>query len=412
MDSDDETKKGEEEKERLEKPKSFFRGKIDEDLLREVQKKSKGDLKEKKKAIKVLIENPFNLPVESMDLLKKLAKDEAKEIRLEVANSLSKYGGNNLPRVSYRELLDLLANDSDSQIKKIGERESARYLERWSDAFNVIENWNNLYLGNINKIFSRAYFDNINFRESLKQTDELRHTLETFSNFLASRPSVQVPAKSYFPILNQMKKFNQRIISSLSSNYYPSIDLKNVEEPVKLKETKGAKLLSELEKIEPGNAQWRDYQNKCKEILEYVLVPPLIPPINEVPTEGGYHRRDLIFHIPFAVSDFWRWIQETHSSIAVIIECKNTSENLDGNNLVVTAKYLGKDRLGIFGVIISRNGLGTGAIKEQERLWKEEGKMIICLNDEDLAKMIELKDNGEDPSKVIDKKIRGFREKL
>ena len=46
--------------------------------------------------------------------------------------------------------------------------------------------------------------------------------------------------------------------------------------------------------------------------------------------------------------------------------------------------------------------------KAQENIWKEEGKMLLCINDNDLEKMLELKENHDEPWKVIDDGIHSF----
>jgi hypothetical protein len=82
----------------------------------------------------------------------------------------------------------------------------------------------------------------------------------------------------------------------------------------------------------------------------------------------------------------------SHSSLAVIVECKNYGKELPANQVVITSKYFGPKRLGNFGIILTRKGLSSSAKAEQKRLWSEESKMILCLNDADLTKMLELKE--------------------
>ena len=142
------------------------------------------------------------------------------------------------------------------------------------------------------------------------------------------------------------------------------------------------------------------------------LLQRVLEPLEEKETKGGGQRRDLIFHIPHEVSKFWKWIMITYSSLALIVECKNCSSELVPNNVVISSKYFGGKRLSLFGLIVTREGLGETAKDEQKRIWLEEDKMIICLNDRDLVKMLELKDRDEDPSKVIDEAVRSFRQSL
>jgi hypothetical protein len=94
----------------------------------------------------------------------------------------------------------------------------------------------------------------------------------------------------------------------------------------------------------------------------------------------------------------------------LIVECKNYSASLGPNQVVITSKYFGEKRLGLFGIIACRKGLSESARREQERLWVDEGKMILALTDDDLNNLLSLKETGEDPLKVIDNAIRLFRQ--
>ena len=80
-----------------------------------------------------------------------------------------------------------------------------------------------------------------------------------------------------------------------------------------------------------------------------------------------------------------------------IIECKNYQQELTENELRITSIYLGKKKLTKLGVIVTRKGLHANSIREQENIWKDEDKMILCMNDEQLKKMVELKENEEEP---------------
>lgn len=136
------------------------------------------------------------------------------------------------------------------------------------------------------------------------------------------------------------------------------------------------------------------------------LTEPLVEPEEESSTRDGSQRRDLILNIPYDAEKFWAYIRLAHRSVAVIVVCKNYAAPLQANQVTTTSKYLGAKKLGLFGIIVCRRGFSESARKEQERLWVQEDKMIICLCDNDLLKMLDLREKGEDPTKVIDKKIR------
>ena len=197
-------------------------------------------------------------------------------------------------------------------------------------------------------------------------------------------------------------------------NYYPPEDLRILKEHYEITEESPFFMFKRrLEDCPTGREHWKEYQDICKDIFTNIFVPPLEEPKVEKETRQRIQRRDLIFHIPHQIEDsFWKYILETYSSLAIIVECKNYSKKLGQNNFTTTSKYFGKKRLGLFGIIVTRKGLNPNSKEEQTRLWIEDHKMIICLNDLDLINILKLKDKGEKPQKIIDEKIRSFRESL
>jgi hypothetical protein len=52
------------------------------------------------------------------------------------------------------------------------------------------------------------------------------------------------------------------------------------------------------------------------------------------------------------------------------------------------------------GLVITRKGLHKNAQCTQIKEWRDNEKMMICLIDEDLAKMLALKESNEEPWKL------------
>ena len=98
--------------------------------------------------------------------------------------------------------------------------------------------------------------------------------------------------------------------------------------------------------------------------------------------------------------------------MAIIVECKNYTEPLKENQTIISSKYLDRKKLTRLSLMVTRKGLHQGGIKAQENQWIRDDKMIICLRDEDLIKMLELKENNDEPWKVIDNLIRQFLSSL
>ena len=100
---------------------------------------------------------------------------------------------------------------------------------------------------------------------------------------------------------------------------------------------------------------------------------------------------------------FWAYVKNAYSSLSLIVECKNYSDPIGPNAVVITSKYFGDKKLGTFGIILSRNGPKANCWRQQIQYWQDEGKMILCLSDEDLKDMITLKLKGKEPETVLDR---------
>jgi len=170
----------------------------------------------------------------------------------------------------------------------------------------------------------------------------------------------------------------------------------------RLKNTQGFDLVERLSLCPQGREHWVVFQKLCKDILTYLFVPPLSEPIVESRTGTGHQRRDLIFPIPYDAAGFWALIRSRYYAEALIVDCKNYSNPIGQDEITHISRYLGKEGLGLFAIVISRLPPAKSAIKEILRLWRNEGKLIVCLCDDDFKKMIELKEKGQEPEKVID----------
>lgn len=195
--------------------------------------------------------------------------------------------------------------------------------------------------------------------------------------------------------------------------YFDKKELNKVDRKSVLPEERShLPFINVLSQCPVGIENWKKYENICKEILTYLFVPPLSQPIEQSSTENRLHRRDLIFHIPYDSSGFWKHVQNRYFSEALIVECKNYSYPIEGNEIIIFSKYLGNYRLGNFGIILSRHDPSDSAKKEMVRLWRDEQKLILCLNDADIERMVSLKENSQDPELVVDNIRRKFLESL
>ena len=63
----------------------------------------------------------------------------------------------------------------------------------------------------------------------------------------------------------------------------------------------------------------------------------------------------------------------------------------------------------MFGIIIARKGTNSASENALRDMWIYQQKMIVVLNDTDIEQMILIRKDGEDPARLILKKIEEFR---
>ena len=257
------------------------------------------------------------------------------------------------------------------------------------------ENLSTKYLESVNDSYRKEFLKGL--------TETQTKWLDKASIFDSAKPLllfVQLNDMALRPITEQIKR---------TPSYYAVQELEPVSSPPSTPVTKKAKdLLAKLKNCDPGIDNWVEYQDICMEILSYCLVPPLLDPTEQSNTQDRSHRRDLIYHIPHGAGPFWSYLTLKYG-LGIIVDCKNYRDPLRENEMIITSKYFEKKKLTTLGLVISRKGLSTNGLKAQQDLWRDQEKMLLCLDDNDMAKMLELKDRGEEPWKIIDLKEREFR---
>jgi hypothetical protein len=163
-----------------------------------------------------------------------------------------------------------------------------------------------------------------------------------------------------------------------------------------------------VQSLNCGRDDWFAYQNLCGDILELLFCPPLNIPIRESSNVSRVNRRDFI--IPNYVLDgFWQFMRLHYRADYVVVDAKNLCGQANKTHVLQMANYLSIYGTGLFGMIISRNGMNPGGTYICREQWMLHSKMIISLNDDDLLQMLESKKSGTSPEDVVRQKIEDFR---
>lgn len=163
---------------------------------------------------------------------------------------------------------------------------------------------------------------------------------------------------------------------------------------------------NKLENCKPGKYAKADkkYEAICTEIIKYLFETEFFRVSEQHKTEDEMFRMDLLCSLK-GTSEFWKFLITFYHTKFVVFEYKNYSDYISQNLIYITEKYLFPAVLRNVAFIISRKGFDPNAEKAALGCLKESGKLIISLEDNDLIKMIYMKENGEEPSDYLLNKV-------
>lgn len=155
-------------------------------------------------------------------------------------------------------------------------------------------------------------------------------------------------------------------------------------------------LKEKLIKITPGQKYFREYEDACVEILKYILGDYLTLWEIQEPSNDGLYRFDLCCKIKSGVNqDFFDTIKNYFNTKYIVFEFKNCQKKITQKEIYTTEKYLYEKALRKAAIIISRQGADDNALKAAKGSLREHGKLILCLSDNSLLDMIDIKMQGE-----------------
>ena len=167
-------------------------------------------------------------------------------------------------------------------------------------------------------------------------------------------------------------------------------------------------LIDRLKLCTPGKNDWSKYQKLVGEILTTLFYPQLELPLSENSDALKVNRRDYI--LPnYCETGFWAFLRSRYCADYIVVDAKNYNQKVTKKEILQIANYLKLHGTGLFGIIISRNGIGDSAQYILREVWAIEKKLIIVLQDNDVEQMLIEKSFERDPENVIRQKIEDFR---
>jgi len=171
----------------------------------------------------------------------------------------------------------------------------------------------------------------------------------------------------------------------------------------------GYGLASRLAGIRPGTAGWPAYEKYCEDLLSFLFVPPLNPPIPQSRDERHVNRRDYVLPNYAADGGFWQFMRTHYEAHLVVAEVKNLSRGPGKDEILQVANYLNPRGTGLFALILARTDLDQAARWTCREQWVHYSKLIVGLSDEDVVQMVRTKTGGGDPAELVRQKIEDFR---
>lgn len=149
------------------------------------------------------------------------------------------------------------------------------------------------------------------------------------------------------------------------------------------------------------------YEQICNEIIHYLFAPEFSKEIRQFKTFDRLFRMDLLCALK-GTTALWNFLIRFFNTNFVVFEYKNYGSKITQNLIYITEKYLFDAALRNVAFIISRKGFDRSAQIAASGCLKEHKKLIIDLTDDDLIKMIRIKEDGEEPSDYLLSKIEDY----
>ncbi|MCI8640474.1 MAG: hypothetical protein HFJ59_01165 [Clostridia bacterium] len=190
--------------------------------------------------------------------------------------------------------------------------------------------------------------------------------------------------------------------SIMEKELYFNIDLKQYK---KCKESNYG-YIEKLETIIAGKKNAQQYEKFCVDILKYLFNDTLSLWEEQQKSNDDLFRFDLICKIKNNINnEFFNTIENYFSSKYIIFEFKNYIDKITQKEVYTTEKYLYKTALRTVAILLTRNGVDKNGIKAMKGTLRENGKLIIVLDDRDIKQMIYAKEHGEDYIQILINKL-------
>lgn len=161
-------------------------------------------------------------------------------------------------------------------------------------------------------------------------------------------------------------------------------------------------LINRLDNCPAGQKGWREFEDLCVEILEFLFVPPLVKPIIQSRTYSGTNRRDAVFpNRNFDEKHGWGLLLRELEARLVLFEFKNYDAiDIGHEEVIQTNNYL-TEPMGKLAIMVCNKLPNDSAHIQRNNIYSRHRRVILFMTKEHLKEMLFIKERGEDPCDLI-----------
>lgn len=168
-------------------------------------------------------------------------------------------------------------------------------------------------------------------------------------------------------------------------------------------------IIGEMRLCMPGRPMASKYEEIAQKLLENIFSEDLALWKPQQKSNNDLYRFDLLCRIKDGnQKTFWSILERFFNSKYVVFEFKNYSDTVTQKEIYTTEKYLYAKALRRVAIIVSANGYDENARWAAKGCLRENGKLIILLDTDDLIKMNQMKMDNDDPTDYMMDKLDGL----
>lgn len=168
--------------------------------------------------------------------------------------------------------------------------------------------------------------------------------------------------------------------------------------------TEGETLCQEIKSVPSGRSNAKQFEEVATRALKYIFSDDLTAWSAQQSTDSAISYFDLVARVA-SRHDFWNMLANQFRSRYIIFEFKNYTQKIKQGQIYTTEKYLFSAALRSTAIVISRKGAHKNALAAARGAIRENGKLIINLDLEDLCNMLHRKDRGDDHNAVLIERV-------